>query len=293
MVVGPRGLVCQSRHARIAAQEIDTTSNAGRYGERPTSPTTRTPSPTPRAKPLRRLSRHGIIMHDRWVHTLVEEWRVKRSVRRLADAHWSQIRTNLTAAAEGSILLTGNSHAALMGTPQIAGRPPCINIAAGGLTARSCVARLARLDPPARAAAVVLFLGTNDIRRSRHPERATTRRRFEADVRRVLVTLQEWAEHVFVAAIPPLGPNAKNHDPAAIAPFSDRLARICAEGDYIFFDPFAAMRAPSGCLAISGIFTDGIHLADYPALTAEVDQFVGFALNSKRCPRSHLACPHE
>jgi hypothetical protein len=134
----------------------------------------------------------------------------------------------------------------------------------------------------------VLFLGTNDIRRRRHPERATTGRRFEADVRRVLVTLQEWAEHVFVAAIPPLGHNAKNHDPAAVATFSDRLARLCAEGDYIFFDPFAAIRAPGGCLATSGIFADGIHLADYSALTAEVDQFVGFVLDSKRRPSGGL-----
>lgn len=227
-------------------------------------------------------------MHAGWVHTLVEEWRGRRSVRRLADVHWSAIRTTLAAATEGRVLLAGNSHAALMGTPQIAGRPPCINIAAGGLTARSCVARLARIDPPARAAAVVLFLGTNDIRRRRHPERATTGRRFEADVRRVLVTLQEWAEHVFVAAIPPLGHNAKNHDPAAVATFSDRLARLCTEGDYIFFDPFAAIRAPGGCLATSGIFADGIHLADYSALTAEVDQFVGFVLDSKRRPSGGL-----
>jgi lysophospholipase L1-like esterase len=205
-------------------------------------------------------------------------------VRRLADAHWSQIRTNLAAASEGSVLLAGNSHAALMGTPEIAGRPPFINIAAGGLTARGCVARLARLDPPARAAAVVLFLGTNDIKRRYHPEWTTTGRRFEANVRRILVTLQEWAEHVFVAAIPPLGPSATDRDPAAIATFSDRLARICAEDDYIFFDPFTAIRAPGGCLATSGLFADGIHLADYPALAAEVAQAVGFVLDSKRRP---------
>ncbi|WP_267359661.1 MULTISPECIES: SGNH/GDSL hydrolase family protein [unclassified Methylobacterium] len=187
------------------------------------------------------------------------------------------------------MLLAGNSHAALMGTPQIAGRPPYINIAAGGLTARGCVARLAGLDPPARAAAVVLFLGTNDIKRRYHPEWATTGRRFEADVRRILLTFQEWAEHVFVVAIPPLGPSVTDRDPAAIATFSDRLVRICAEGDYIFFDPFAAIRAPGGCLATSGLFADGIHLAEYSVLTAEVDQFVGSVLDSKRCPSSGRA----
>lgn len=221
-------------------------------------------------------------MHAGWVHTLVGEWRVRRLVRRLADAHWSQIRINLAAAAEGSVLLAGNSHAALMGTPQFAGRPPCINIAAGGLTARGCVGQLVRLDPPARAAAAVLIIGTNDIRRRRHPERTTTGQRFEADVRRILVTLQEWAEHVFVAAIPPLGPNATDRDPAAVATFSDRLARLCAEGGYIFFDPFAAIRAPGGCLATSGLFADDLHLADYSALAAEVEQFVAAVLNSKR-----------
>ena len=214
-------------------------------------------------------------------------------MRRLADAHWSQIRTNLAAAAEGSILLAGNSHAALMGTPRIAGRAPSINIAAGGLTARGCVARLARLDPPARAAAVVLFLGTNDIKCRYHPERTTTGRRFENDMRRVLVTLQDWAEHVFVAAIPPLGPSTKDRDPAAIATFSDRLARICAESDYIYFDPFAAIRAPGGYLATSGLYNDGIHLADYLALTAEVDQFVESVLSSRRRPRTPSTCPHE
>ncbi|MCJ2136916.1 SGNH/GDSL hydrolase family protein [Methylobacterium sp. J-026] len=178
------------------------------------------------------------------------------------------------------MLLAGNSHAALIGHPQIAGRPPSINIAAGGLTARGCAKRMARLDTPARADAAVLIIGTNDIARRHRPERPATGRRFEADVRRILAILSRWSEHIFVAAVPPLGPEAADHDADAVATFSDRLEQLCAEGQHVFFDPFAAIRASDGGHVRAGLLSDDIHLDDYAALAAEIDRVVGSVLDA-------------
>ena len=233
-----------------------------------------------------------MVMHAPLIHAFVKDWRNRRLLRHRADARWAQIRTDLAAAAEGSVLLIGNSHAALIGHPQIAGRAPSINIAACGLTARGCATRLARLDTPTRADAAVLIIGTNDIARRRRPERPAKGRRFEADVRRILAILNGWSEPVFVAAVPPLGPKAADHDADAVTIFSERLARLCAEGQHIFFDPFAAIRTPSGGRATTGLSSDDIHLADYAALAGEIDRFVGSVLNSERRsqPSTGKAC---
>ncbi|MCJ2020672.1 SGNH/GDSL hydrolase family protein [Methylobacterium sp. E-065] len=180
------------------------------------------------------------------------------------------------------MLLVGNLHAALLEHPQIAGRPPSINIAVGGITARGCATRLARLDTPARTDAAVLIIGTNDVARRRRPERPATGRRFEADVRRILAILGNWSGHVFVAAVPPLGPEAADHDADAVVTFSERLEQLCAEKRHVFFDPFAGIRTSAGGRATTGLFSDDIHLADYVALAGEIDRVVGSVLDRDR-----------
>ncbi|MCJ2139618.1 GDSL-type esterase/lipase family protein [Methylobacterium sp. E-066] len=183
------------------------------------------------------------------------------------------LRASLRKAAPESVILAGNSHVEFLGTPDFGGRP-CINLGIGGSIAADCAAHLADLRAPVRCAASVLIIGTNDILRWRHPERASTERRFEAEVRRILRILEVWSAQVFVAAIPPIGAWATGRDPAAVAAFSDRLEALCRAGGHSFFDPFAALRDEDSGLARTGLHPDGVHLADYTGLAAELVRLV-------------------
>jgi hypothetical protein len=208
-------------------------------------------------------------MRASWIGTAARHWRHHRLVgRRLAERR-PAIDAALRGAGPDSVLLAGNSHAEFVGTPEFGGRP-CINLAVGGSTAPDCAGHLAALRVPVRCAASVLIIGTNDIQRWRRPERARSVDRFEAEVRRILRILEGWSAQVLVAAVPPIGAWAVGRDPAAVATFSDRLAVLCAERGHRFFDPFAALRDGTGGLAGPGLYPDGVHLADYPGLAAEI-----------------------
>ncbi|MGU3421723.1 SGNH/GDSL hydrolase family protein [Methylobacterium sp. D54C] len=206
-------------------------------------------------------------MGAHWIENAARHWRHGRIVGHRFAERRPGIRAALRAAAPGSVLLAGNSHAELVGAPDLGGRP-CINVAVGGSTAADCGRQLAALRVPVRCAAAVLIIGTNDIQRWRHPERARVVDRFEADVRDILRRLEAWTAQVFVAAIPPIGAGATGRDPAAVAVFSDRLAALCAAGGRTFFDPFAPWRSGTGGLAGPGLHRDGVHLADYAPLAA-------------------------
>ncbi|MCJ2087929.1 SGNH/GDSL hydrolase family protein [Methylobacterium sp. E-005] len=218
-------------------------------------------------------------MRAPWFETAARHWRHGRLVGRYWDARSPAIRAALRAATPDSVLLAGNSHAEYIGNPDLGGRPS-INIAVGGSTAADCARHLAVLHGtvlhradrhlPVRCAASVLIIGTNDIMGWRHPEQARSADRFSVKVRRILGFLEAWSTQIFVAAVPPVGAWATGRDPAAVAVFSDRLAALCAERGHSFFDPFAALRAGTGGLAGSGLYRDGVHLADYTRLAAEV-----------------------
>ena len=218
-------------------------------------------------------------MRAPWFETVARRWCHRRLVGRHRAARSAEIRAALRAATPDSVLLVGNSHAESIGTPDLGGRPS-LNIAVGGSTAADCARQLtdlhrtvlhrADLRVPVRCAASVLIIGTNDILRWRHPERARSADRFAAEVRRILGFLEAWSGQIFVAAVPPVGAWATGRDPAAVAIFSDRLAALCAERGHGFFDPFAALRDGPGGLAGSGLYRDGVHMADYTRLGAEI-----------------------
>ncbi|MDP4005411.1 GDSL-type esterase/lipase family protein [Methylobacterium sp. NEAU K] len=212
-------------------------------------------------------------MRAPWIETAARHWQHRRLARCRRAERRPAMRDALAAAAGDCVLLAGNSHAEFLGTPDFGGRP-CINLAVGGSTAADCAAHLAGLRAPVRVAASILIIGTNDIMRWRHPERARTQRRFEAEVRCILRILEACSPQVFVAALPPIGAWATGRDPASVAPFSARLEALCAEGGHSFFDPFAALRDAGPGLARTGLYRDGVHLADYTRLAAEVVRLV-------------------
>ena len=205
--------------------------------------------------------------------TAARHWRHGRCVRTRQAERGPALRAALRKASPDSVLLVGNSHVEFLGMPDFGGRP-CINLGIGGSIAADCAAHLAGLRAPVRCAAAVLIIGTNDILRWRHPERAGSGRRFEAEVRRILRSLEACAAQVFVAAVPPIGAWATGRDPAAVADFSDRLEALCRAGGHRFFDPFAALRDGGPGLARTGLYPDGVHLADYTRLAGEVVRLV-------------------
>lgn len=212
-------------------------------------------------------------MRAPWIDTAARRWRHRRCIGRRFAERRPGLRDALRTAAPGSVLLAGNSHAEFVGMPNFGGRP-CINLGIGGSTAADCAAHLAGLRVPVRCAAAILIIGTNDITRWRHPERVRSVDRFEAEARRILLILEGWSAQVFVAAVPPIGAWATGRDPGAVATFSDRLAALCAERGCLSFDPFAAWRDGPDGLAGPGLHTDGVHLADYTRLAAEVVRLV-------------------
>lgn len=212
-------------------------------------------------------------MRAPWIDTAARHWRHRRCVGRHLAERRPGLQAALAAAAPGSVLLAGNSHAEFVGTLDFGGRA-CINLGIGGSTAADCAAHLAGLRVPVRCAAAILIIGTNDILRWRHPERIRSVDRFEAESRRILRILAGWSAQVFVAAVPPVGAWAAGRDPAAVAPFSARLAALCAEGGHRSFDPFSALRAGAEGRAGPGLHADGVHLADYAGLAAEIARLV-------------------
>lgn len=224
-----------------------------------------------------------------WIATAARHWRHGRCVRNRLAERGPALRASLRKAAPESVILAGNSHVEFLGAPDFGGRP-CINLGIGGSTAADCAAHLADLRAPMRCAASVLIIGTNDILRWRHPERASTERRFEAEVRHILRILEVWSTQVFVAAIPPIGAWATGRDPAAVAAFSDRLAALCRAGGHSFFDPFAALRDDGSGLARTGLHPDGVHLADYTRLAADLVRLVAID-TAPSAPRLRATVP--
>ncbi|MGT2481667.1 SGNH/GDSL hydrolase family protein [Methylobacterium oryzae CBMB20] len=193
-------------------------------------------------------------MGAHWVETAARHWRHGRIVgHRFAEAG-SRHPRGARAAKPGSALLAGNSHAELVGTPDLGGRR-CINIAVGGSTAADRGRHLAALRVP-----VALRGRGADHRHQRHPALAASRAgpggrpvrgRCPGDPVR---SLEAWAAQVLVAAVPPIGADATGRDPAAVAVFSDRLAALCAAGGARRLRPVRGVARPApGALAGPGL----------------------------------------
>lgn len=191
------------------------------------------------------------------------------------DARLLVIREALRAAAPGYVLLAGNSHAEMLGHPDLGGRS-CVNGGIGGITADDYADALDRcVDDPAKAAVAVLFIGTNDLLRYRRPLHTEARHRFAADARRILLRLERWADCVVVAAVPPIGARNASHEAGAVAVYSESLEQLCEARGHAFIDPFDGMRAAAfPGRARSGLHEDGVHLAEYGLLARAVAALV-------------------
>ncbi|OHV14956.1 hypothetical protein BK022_22580 [Methylorubrum extorquens] len=195
--------------------------------------------------------------------------RVDRRVAAHAARRVPEILAALQQAGPDSILLAGNSHAELAGRTGEDCGVKLINAGVGGVRANEYATILTRLAKSRRMREAVLLIGTNDIHPRNKPLSALARLHFTAEVTRILALLGERADRITVAAVPPIGAEAvRRHDPAAVASHSDLLRGLCHEPRCRFVDPFEALRSQEAGVAVPGVLTDAIHLADYPGMLA-------------------------
>lgn len=221
------------------------------------------------------------------VGTRSEPSEAGRRNREIADAHLAKrlpaIRAALAEAAPGFVFLAGNSHAELVGDV-LARRPDVVNGGIGGTSARRYADVIDALVFPVRAGIAVLFVGTNDILRRADPLSTRTSGGFEAAVARIVTGLAAQADRVLVAAVPPIGPEARTgRDPAAVAAYTAVLERLCARHGCRVFDPFAELRDGEPGLTTRAVPPDGVHLQDYEALAAGIAAYLR-AMAADRAP---------
>ena len=102
-------------------------------------------------------------------------------------------------------------------------------------------------------------------------------------------TLAAGAEHVFVAAAPPIGPWATGRGPVATIAFSERLRTLCERGGFTFFNLFAGIRNGETGFARAGLHRDAFHMADYPGLAKDVLRLVGLRVALFQAPTVRTA----
>lgn len=195
-------------------------------------------------------------------------WRAQRPAITVDSGAVARITDTLRTAPAGAVLLAGNSHAEIAS----AAPPACtalVNAGIGAATARSYADTLDRITEPARLRLGVLVIGTNDILRRDRPLSDASRAAFRGDAGRILAWLQARAGRVVVAAVPPIGAvAARKLEPAAVATMSAELRALCRPPGCGYVDPFVDLRDGASGLARAGTLSDGLHLADYPAMLA-------------------------
>jgi lysophospholipase L1-like esterase len=194
-------------------------------------------------------------------------WLLRRSGSAEARAYRRQrvstIRAALAAGEGARAFLAGDSHAELLGTPDLAGGAT-VNGGIGGTTAPVYAAELMGLPMTGRADLAVLFIGSNDIAAIHAPLTGRSVGRFARGVGAILDGLAPRAAVVWVAAIPPIRPGPVYPQVAEAVPvYNTVLSAITAARGVPFVDPFAPLRDGEGGLARPGATADGTHLADY------------------------------
>lgn len=199
-------------------------------------------------------------------------WRVRRSgsaeARVYRRGRVSTIRAALSAGGAEFVFLAGDSHAELMGSPDLAGSRT-VNGGIGGVTAPVYAAELDRLAFAAPASLAILFIGSNDIAEIHGPLSARGCGRFARGVTAILDGLDGRARQVWIAALPPIRPTpAYPQVVGAVPVYNTILATIAAARGCAFVDPFGPLRDGEGGWALPGATSDGTHLADYRPVAA-------------------------
>lgn len=173
----------------------------------------------------------------------------------------------------GFVLLAGDSHMELYGTPALACGKAVANVGVSGVGVRFYSGFVDQIAVPAKPSVAVLTIGTNDLLRKKRPTSDATRTRWEEDARKVVVALRGMAPKVVVNAVPPIGESLdKVIDSDGVKVYSDVLSGICsAVQGCVYKDPFAKVRSFKFGIARPGTMSDELHLANYRRAYSSLD----------------------
>jgi lysophospholipase L1-like esterase len=175
-------------------------------------------------------------------------WRRDAGATGYADLRLFALNPQLAQVAGPYRLLVGDSHAERLFLPELCGAP-VIDAGVGGaraITVRHVAKNLVLPRPPE---AIVLMVGTNDLKRSRDRGPGNRREGFRRDLRALIEDLTRMSPQVFATPLPPLDrARAANFDVDEVGPYSRIVAEECARAGCRLADVFPddAARSPDG-----------------------------------------------
>lgn len=173
----------------------------------------------------------------------------------------------------GFVLLAGDSHMELYGSPSLACKKNVVNVGVSGVGVRFYSGFLGQLSFSSKPSAAMLTIGTNDLLRKKKPTSDSTRARWEEDARRTVAALRAIAPKVVVNAVPPIGESLnKVIDSDGVKVYSEILSGICsAVQGCVYKDPFAKTRSFNFGIARPGTMADELHLSNYRRAYSSLD----------------------
>jgi lysophospholipase L1-like esterase len=178
-------------------------------------------------------------------------WLVARASPRLLPA-WQ--RTIDPLIPRGVVLVSGDSIAAQLPPDWVA--PDAVNLGIGGIGVRQLAQQLPRLGSLARARAVVIIIGTNDLVNVSAPPPGLA-----GELTRLLERIPPLIP-VLLCAVPPVDPQLNvERRPDVITELNARWAKVAAGRPHASFIPLApALSDASGRLRADFDAGDGLHL---------------------------------
>jgi GDSL-like Lipase/Acylhydrolase family len=174
------------------------------------------------------------------------------------------------------IILAGDSHAERLSWDRVCGKP-VVNLGLSGVTAIHYSKILARLTPAARADAMVVFLGTNDLSHKLNPVSDRSIARFKSRFESVIKDARRFAGQIVYAPLLPA-----SHDLRA-------SAWLATEKAPLYKHIATEVCLNSGCAVLDlastsvNMLEDGVH-ADI------ADRRLGGSLHVLL---EHTLCPHD
>jgi len=182
-----------------------------------------------------------------------------------------QAEINLSLQKPGEkIIIAGDSHSAFTADASVCDTN-VVNAGANGATTARYLELLERIRFKEKAQQSIVLIGTNDTYR----KRAVSLSEFRTNAEKIIWNLSRVSERVIVAALPPISmTKVEEYDDAKANEFSSTLRATCERfTNCTFSDPhrdFRDLDRPGTANSESYMSADGVHLANYRALTEKL-----------------------
>lgn len=170
----------------------------------------------------------------------------------------------------GKTIIIGDSHASYLASAANKCATPAVNAGIHGATSKRYLELIETLEVAEKTKTAVVSIGTNDIFR----KRAISAADFRANAERIIRSALRLSNHVIVSAIPPISRASSDlfDDEKGFA-FSSLLRAECERhAGCTYSEPHRIHRDAErpGAGVGNYLASDGIHLADYSVLSAQL-----------------------